>query len=127
MPWRRLALAQDITGLFRIMNEIEAMDFDKFVGGHVARWGTREDVRVQLEFMNDLRAAAAEAIRTTRFGEQLDPADAGNPWAVFDNFIDRDVVQCVNRLEPKWRDRLAGYDVFIWDQCFAMEQSLRID
>jgi hypothetical protein len=38
-----------------------------------------------------------------------------------------DVVQCMNTLEPKWKDRLAGYDVFIWDQCYVMEQSLRID
>ena len=22
---------------------------------------------------------------------------------------------------------MAGYDVYIWDQCYAMEQSLRID
>jgi glyoxylase-like metal-dependent hydrolase (beta-lactamase superfamily II) len=127
MPWRRLALAQDIRGLFRNMAEIEAVDFDKFVGGHVARWGTKADVRVQAEFMADLKTAAASALATTKFGEQLNPADVGNPWAGFDNYIDRVVVQCMNTLEPKWRDRLAGYDVFIWDQCFAMEQSLRID
>lgn len=127
MPWRRLALAQDIRGLFRIVDEIGAMDFDKLVGGHVARWGTRDDVRLQRDFMRDLRSAAAEALRTTKFGEQLNPTDAGNAWAGFDNYIDRVVVQCMNTLEPKWRDRLAGYDAFIWDQCYAMEQSLRID
>lgn len=127
MPWRRLALAQDITGLFRIMSEIEAVDFDKLVGGHVERWGTKADVRVQLDFMNDLKSAAAAALRTTKPGEQIDQADAQNPWAVYDNYIDRVVVQCMNTLEPKWRDRLGGYDAFIWDQCYAMEQSLRID
>jgi glyoxylase-like metal-dependent hydrolase (beta-lactamase superfamily II) len=127
MPWRRLALAQNVRGLFRQVNEIKAIDFDKFVGGHVARWGTKADVQLQLDFMNDLRDASAAALKSTKFGEQLNPADAGNPWALFDNFIDRDVVQCMNTLEPKWKDRLAGYDVFIWDQCFAMEQSLRID
>jgi glyoxylase-like metal-dependent hydrolase (beta-lactamase superfamily II) len=127
MPWRRLALAQNVRGLFRQVNEIKAIDFDKFVGGHVARWGTKADVQLQLDFMNDLRDASAAALKSTKFGEQLDPADAGNPWAFFDSFIDRDAVQCMNTLEPKWKDRLAGYDVFIWDQCFAMEQSLRID
>jgi glyoxylase-like metal-dependent hydrolase (beta-lactamase superfamily II) len=127
MPWRRLALAQNVRGLFRQVNEIKAIDFDKFVGGHVARWGTKADVQLQLDFMNDLRDASAAALKSTKFGEQLNPADAGNPWAFFDNFIDRDVVQCMNALEPRWKDRLAGYDVFIWDQCYAMEQSLRID
>lgn len=127
MPWRRLALAQNIRGLFRQVEEIKAIDFDKFVGGHVERWGTKADVQLQLDFMNDLRAASAAALKSTRIGEELNPADADNPWAVFDNFIDRNVVQCMNSLEPKWRDRLAGYDAFIWDQCYAMEQSLRID
>ena len=47
--------------------------------------------------------------------------------AVFDDFIDRAVVQCVNVLTPKWSDRLATFDVYIWDQCYAIEQSLRID
>jgi hypothetical protein len=35
--------------------------------------------------------------------------------------------QCVNTLTPKWSTKLAGYDVFIWDQCYSMEQTLRID
>ena len=57
----------------------------------------------------------------------MNQADLANPWAVYDNYIDRVVVSCVNDLAPKWRDRLAGFDVFIYDQCMTMEQSLRID
>jgi len=33
----------------------------------------------------------------------------------------------VNLLTPKWAERLAAFDVYIWDQCFTMEQSLRLD
>jgi glyoxylase-like metal-dependent hydrolase (beta-lactamase superfamily II) len=127
MPWRRLALAQDIRGVFRQLEEIKLIDFDKLVGGHVSRWGTKADVQVQLDFMNDLRSAAATALKTTKFTDEINPADAGNAWAAFDNFIDRVANQCMNTLEPSWKTRLAGYDTFIWDQCYAMEQSLRID
>ena len=63
----------------------------------------------------------------TEIGGELDPADTSNPWAVFDNYIDRVVIKCVNALTPKWQSRLAAYDVYIWDQCYSMEQSLRID
>lgn len=42
-------------------------------------------------------------------------------------YIDRVAAQCVNTLAPKWSARLAAFDVFIWDPCYAMEQSLRID
>jgi hypothetical protein len=37
------------------------------------------------------------------------------------------VIQTVNAVTPKWSKKLAGYDVYIWDQAYAMEQSLRIE
>jgi glyoxylase-like metal-dependent hydrolase (beta-lactamase superfamily II) len=127
MPWRRFALAQDVPGYFAQVAEIDRVPFETIVGGHVERVGTHADVRLQLEFMADVKAAAATALKTTALGGELDPADTSNPWAIFDNYIDRVVVQCVNAVTPKWQSRLAGYDVYIWDQCYAMEQSLRID
>jgi glyoxylase-like metal-dependent hydrolase (beta-lactamase superfamily II) len=127
MPFRRLAMAKNLPGVFRQVDEILAYDFDKYVGGHVARWGTRADVELQRDFLKDLKAAATTALQTTKLAQEMDPADTTNPWALFDNYIDRVVVQCVNALEPKWKDRLAAYDVFIWDQCYAIEASLQLD
>jgi glyoxylase-like metal-dependent hydrolase (beta-lactamase superfamily II) len=127
MPWRRFALAQDIPGYFAQVTAINRWDFDTLVGGHVARTGTRADVAVQLAFMKDLRSAAGTALTRAAPGEGLDPADRANPWAVFDHYIDRVAIDCVNQLTPKWSTRLAAFDVYVWDQCYAMEQSLRID
>jgi glyoxylase-like metal-dependent hydrolase (beta-lactamase superfamily II) len=127
MPWRRFAVAQDVPAYFAQVREISKWDFDVLVGGHVARTGTRADVAMQLAFMEDLKTAAATALKTTKPGEGVNPSDRGNPWAVFDQYIDRVVVECVNQLTPKWSTRLAAYDVYIWDQCYSMEQSLRID
>jgi len=40
----------------------------------------------------------------------------------------RVAAQCVNTLTPKPSSKLAGFDVYcVWDQCYAMEQSLRIE
>ena len=127
MPWRRFALAQDIPGYFAQVEEIRKMDWDTLVGGHVARTGTHADVEVQAEFNRDVKQAAATALATTKPGEGLNPLDKANPWAGFDNYIDRVAAQCVNTLGPKWSTRVAGFDVYIWDQCYAMEQSLRIE
>ena len=128
MPWRRLAVAQDVPAVFAQVKEISNWDFDTLVGGHVARTGTRADVMTQLAFMEDLKAAAEEALKATKPGEGLNPLDrSSNPWAGFDHYIDRVALACVNQLTPKWSTKLAAYDVYIWDQCFAMEQSLRID
>lgn len=127
MPWRRLALAQDVPGYFAQVELIKSMDFDWLVSGHVARVGTKADVAVQHEFLQDLKAAAAKALQTTPLAEGMDARDKSNPWAVFDHYIDRVAAQCVNTLTPKWATRLAAFDVYIWDQCFTMEQSLRLD
>ena len=127
MPWRRFAVAHDVPGYFAQVEAIRKMDWQTLVGGHVARTGTHADVDVQAEFDQDVKQAAATALSTTRLGEGLDPQDRGNPWAVFDQYIDRVAAQCVDALTPKWASRLAAFDVWIWDQCYAMEQSLRID
>ena len=127
MPWRRFALAQDVPGYFAQVKEINEMEWETLVPGHVERTGTHADVALQLEFMNDLRNGARKALKSTKPGDGLDPADKENPWAFYGNYIDRVVIQCVDDLNPKWSTKLAGYDVYIWDQCYAMEQSLRID
>jgi glyoxylase-like metal-dependent hydrolase (beta-lactamase superfamily II) len=127
MPWRRFALAQDIPGYFHQVEEINKMDWDVMVCGHVERTGTHADVALQLEFINDIRNTARQALKSTKFIDGVNPADKENPWAVFDDYIDRVVIQCVNGLTPKWSTKLAGFDVYIWDQCYSMEQSLRLD
>jgi glyoxylase-like metal-dependent hydrolase (beta-lactamase superfamily II) len=127
MPWRRLAVAQDIEGYFAQVEEIRKLPFEKLVAGHVARIGTHADVDLQSDFLGDLKAAATKALATTKPGEGLDETARDNPWALFDDYIDRVALQCVNTLTPKWATKLAAYDVYIWDQCYTMEQSVRID
>jgi len=128
MPFRRWAVAHDVPGVFAQVEEIRKMDWQTFVGGHVSRTGTHADVDLQAEFMQDVKAAASKALASTKPGQGMDAKDvASNPWAVFDDYIDRVVIQCVDEVTPKWQHKLAAYDAFVWDQCYAMEQSLRID
>jgi glyoxylase-like metal-dependent hydrolase (beta-lactamase superfamily II) len=128
MPWRRFAVAHDIPGVFAQVEAIRAIPFKTLIGGHVQRTGTHADVDRQSEFYADLKAAAATGLAATKPGEGMDSNTVKeNAWAVFDDYIDRVVIQCVNELTPKWQTQLAAYDVYIWDQCYAMEQSLRVD
>jgi hypothetical protein len=75
----------------------------------------------------DFKAGAGRALGTTKPGVGFNPLDASNPWAAFDDYIHRIAAQCVNTLAAKWSTKLAGFDVWIWDQCYAMEQGLRIE
>jgi glyoxylase-like metal-dependent hydrolase (beta-lactamase superfamily II) len=127
MPWRRFAVAQDVLGHVAQVEEIGKLDWDVLIGGHVERTGTHADVDTQVEFNRDIIEAATKALQTTQPGVELNPLDKGNPWAIYDNYIDRVALACVNTLAPKWSSRLAAYDVYIWDQCYSMEQTLRIE
>jgi glyoxylase-like metal-dependent hydrolase (beta-lactamase superfamily II) len=128
MPWRRFAVSRDVLGHMAQVEQIGKMqDWETLVGGHVTRTGTHADVDQQIEFNNDLKRAAGDALATTKPGETLNPADMNNPWAFYDNYIDRVAAKCVNTMTPKWGSRLGAFDVFIWDQCYSMEQTLRIE
>ena len=127
MPWRRFAVAHDVPGHLAQVELIRKMDWQTLVGGHVARTGSHADVEVQAEFNRDLKQAAAAPLAATQPAVGMDRQDTANPWAVYDNYIDRVAAACVHALEPKWSTRLAAFDVWVWDQCYAMEQSLRID
>jgi glyoxylase-like metal-dependent hydrolase (beta-lactamase superfamily II) len=127
MPYRSLSLSRDIPGLFRQVDEIADMPFNKLVGGHVARIGDRQDVIVQKQYMQDLAAAARHSLSDTRFGLIVDPLDHVNPWALADSYLDRATIECVNTMTEAWASRLAAFDAYIWDHCFAMEESLRAD
>jgi glyoxylase-like metal-dependent hydrolase (beta-lactamase superfamily II) len=127
MPWRRFAVAHDVPGYFEQIELIRKLPWLTLVGGHVARTGSHADVDLQAEFMADLKSAAANALANTQPGLGLNPLDAANPWAGYDNYIDRVALACVNAVTPKWSSRLAAFDVYVWDQCYSMEQSLRID
>jgi hypothetical protein len=65
-----------------------------------------------LEFDDDVKAAVGNALKSTKYIDGINPADTNNLWAT---------------IAPKWKNRLGGFDVFVWDQCYAMEQSLRVD
>lgn len=128
MMWRRLADAQDIPGYFDLVKSMSTRwDFDHLIAGHVGRAGTKADVAQQLDFMTDLHNAAYAGLVTIKPGETVNPKNANNVWAYYRDYVDRVTNHCVNTISPKWASRLAAYDVWVYDQCMAMEQSLRID
>ena len=128
MMWRRMGLATDIPGYYALVSSINARwDFDKLIAGHFQP-GSKADVTNQLEFMTDLHNAVTEAISTVPYADpMLAAADVKNSWAATRSWTDRLTNYCVNKVSPKWGTRLAAYDVWIYEQCEALEQSIRID
>ena len=129
VPYVYLGIADDVTGSIKAPDiALNNYNFDTFVGGHLTRLGTRDDVVTQQEFVSDLGKAAAKANSEVQFGDIA--AQVGNTsdaWLLFSKYIDTVDQNCIQTMLPKWESRLGGAESFMPTHCFAMTQSGRVD
>ncbi|HUT05213.1 MAG TPA: MBL fold metallo-hydrolase [Nitrosopumilaceae archaeon] len=126
-PFKDLAMAQDVPAFLVAPEKILEYDFDVFVGGHLTRLGTVEDVTIQQEYFEDIQASAAKANQEVSFMEIGQKVGFGNLWLVFQVYADTITQQCADEVVPKWIDRLGGVDLFTYDHCWKVSESQRID
>ena len=90
VPFPHLALAEDVFGYIKAHDTALDYDFDTFVGGHLTRLGTRDDVQIQREFITDLINASIEANSNVTFSEIIQKiGPTNNVWAIFKTYLDR--------------------------------------
>jgi len=127
IPFLRLALAKDVPGFIAAHQQALNYPFETFIGGHLTRLGTRQDVRVQMEYVGALRANAKKALQTVDFMAIARETGFENSWLLFDRYLNAVAKACADSTIPKWRDRLAGADIWTHSHCLVMTESLRID
>jgi glyoxylase-like metal-dependent hydrolase (beta-lactamase superfamily II) len=123
MPYKNLGVAADVPGLVAAHRQILGYDFELLVGGHVSRPGTRQDVVTQVELLKDLAAAAERAYASQSFGEFLKanpPHPSKAVWDLHEDYEQVLVTLMYDELLPRWRDRLAGTETYLRDNCWAM-------
>lgn len=103
------------------------MDLDTYVGGHVHRLGTKEDIEVSREFARDLWRATAKAIAATDMAPYFGKVEPGNNWAGFDLYLQA----VADKVEPviyrKWLGRLGAVDVFTRENALTVALSQIVD
>jgi glyoxylase-like metal-dependent hydrolase (beta-lactamase superfamily II) len=127
VPFSNLALSANVPGFIKAHEQVLDYDFETLVGGHVTRPGKPDDVRVQLEYMTDLRVTAEAALSSVDLETTLAAVDGENVWAVFRAYLDAVAAQTADELVPRWQDRLGGADVFTLPNAWAMAEALRLD
>lgn len=129
VPFPYLAIAKDAAGFIKAHDiALDKYDFDKFVGGHLTRLGTRNDVAIQKEFIEDLKNAATKANQEVLFSkvaQQVGRFD--NPWLIFSKYIDAVNEKCTQLVLPKWENKLGGAREFMSTHCFTMSEAERVD
>lgn len=129
VPFPYLAVSKDIAGFIKAHDIVlNNYNFDTFVGGHLTRLGTTNDVIVQKEFISDLEKAAGKANNEILFSDIVKQVgNFDNPWLIFSKYVDAVDEKCVQYMLPKWEKRLGGAHEFMSTHCFAMSEPGRID
>jgi glyoxylase-like metal-dependent hydrolase (beta-lactamase superfamily II) len=127
VPFKDLALAEDIQGFLDAHDKVLEYEFDVFVGGHLTRLGTREDVQIQKEYISDIVANAGTALQTVDFMAIAQEQGFENPWNLFDVYLDAVAEKTAELTLAKWNGRLGGADVWTKDHSFRILESLRIE
>jgi len=126
-PFKDLAMAQDVSEFLAAHDKILDYDFDTYIGGHLTRLGTVEDVQIQKEYFQDIETSAGKANQEISFMAIGQDVGFSNPWLIFQIYADQITQQCADEVVPKWVDRLGGVDLFTYDHCWKISESQRID
>ncbi len=125
-PFFELALAEDVRAFIAAHDQALSFDFDTFVGGHLARLGTRADVQTQRDYVMDLQSNALSALQTVDFNAIAAEVGFENPWALFATYLGAVEDECEHRTIQNW-SHLGAMDVMAHSHCAVMIESLRID
>ena len=127
IPFKSLAGADYTLGYINAYSEILSYDFETFVGGYLSRPGNREDVILHGKYMVDLEESGAKAIETITFSSIAKEIGTGDPFLLFDRYLDAVAAECEELMLPKWNGRLGGVNTFTIDNCSKMISSLRLE
>jgi glyoxylase-like metal-dependent hydrolase (beta-lactamase superfamily II) len=119
-------LTDDVQGYIAAPATALTYPWKHFIGGHMGRLGTREDIAVHQRYMADVAASSRTALDTVdptpyfvRYGE--------NSWAAVRGYLDAVAAAAATPVIEKYTGVLAAADVFTASTTFHVMQSLRLD
>jgi len=124
VPFHRFGETENITAIQANIDAILAFPFEKFVGGHMARWGDRADITEARDYYTSLLQIASNTLTSPIDYSYL--LATGNIWNFIRATNDEAACACVKQLVQRWGGILAAVDVFSESQCYAIQQNIRI-
>jgi glyoxylase-like metal-dependent hydrolase (beta-lactamase superfamily II) len=126
VPIYNVNVSTDIPGFIEAPDIALSYPWRHYIGGHLGRLGTRDDVVVHQQYFADM----AESIRTTL--ASLDPTPffmkyGTNVWAGVKTYIDAVTEQAAAPIVQKYTGVLAAADVFTASSTLALVESMRLD
>ena len=128
VPIYNLNLSEDVPGYLQAPATALSYPWTHFIGGHLGRLGTRDDISLHQQYIADIQAGAREALGTVdptpyfvRYGE--------NVWAAVKGYLDELTDRAAKPVIAKYTGVLAAADVevFTTTTTFMILQSMRLD
>jgi glyoxylase-like metal-dependent hydrolase (beta-lactamase superfamily II) len=128
VPIYNLNLSEDVPGYLQAPATALSYPWRHFIGGHLGRLGTRDDISLHQQYIADIEAGAKEALGTVdptpyfqKYGE--------NVWAAVKGYLDELTDAAAKPVIAKYTGVLAAADVevFTTTTTFMILQSMRLD
>jgi glyoxylase-like metal-dependent hydrolase (beta-lactamase superfamily II) len=119
-------LTEDVQGYIKAPDTALSYSWKHFIGGHMGRLGTREDIALHQQYMADIAENSRNALDTVdptpyfvKYGE--------NSWAALRGYLDAITAAAAKPVIEKYTGTLAAADVFTASTAFHVMQSMRLD
>jgi glyoxylase-like metal-dependent hydrolase (beta-lactamase superfamily II) len=119
-------LTEDVQGYIKAPDTALSYSWKHFIGGHMGRLGTREDIALHQQYMADVAENSRKALDTVdptpyfvKYGE--------NTWAALRGYLDAITAAAAKSVIEKYTGTLAAADVFTASTAFHVMQSMRLD
>jgi glyoxylase-like metal-dependent hydrolase (beta-lactamase superfamily II) len=124
VPFHALGGATDVAGYLDAHDAALSYPFDTLVAGHLTRTGTASDVRVQREYLDDVRRACTQARRSVSPGDIAAVTGTEDKWRFASSYFDHLALSAAGDVLPRWAGRLGGAAAFTLSHCLAMTIAL---
>jgi hypothetical protein len=119
-------LTEDIPGYLQAPATALAYPWKHYIGGHLGRLGTRQDVSLHQQYMADITASVRTTLPT------IDPTPyfqkyGENAWAAVKGYLDAVADTAAAPVIDKYTGVLAAADIFTLSTTFWVMQSIRLD
>jgi glyoxylase-like metal-dependent hydrolase (beta-lactamase superfamily II) len=126
VPFDSFNLNEDVPGSIAAPDKALAYPWTHFMGGHMGRLGTRADMAVYQQYVNDIVANVKVALAT------VDPTPffakyGDNAWAAVKEFQAAQVDFASAPVIQKYTGVLAAADVYTTSTAFVILESIRLD
>ena len=119
-------LTEDVQGYIKAPDTALSYAWKHFIGGHMGRLGTHDDIALHQHYMADIAENSRKALDTVdptpyfvKYGE--------NSWAAVRGYLDAVTAAAAVPVIEKYTGTLAAADVFTASTTFHVMQSIRLD